>query len=128
MAKIKKIGVNLMEFNAQRVDDANVVISATMANETIAKNLDKVAKEASKNLDIQGFRKGKVPVAVVKQRYGAKLQEDAEGETLRAILADGLKELNVDNADIIGEPGVSKYEKKEDGSIEIEIKVATRPE
>ena len=116
-----------MEFNAQRVDEANAVISATLAKETIETNLDKVAKQAAKTLDIQGFRKGKVPVAVVKQRYADKLREDAEGEALRAVLAEGLKNLEIANEDLIGEPSISKFEKKEDGSIEIEIKVATKP-
>ena len=78
-------------------------------------------------MDIQGFRKGKVPVAVVKQRYAEKLTEDAEGEALRAILASGLKELNIDNADLVGEPSISKFDKKEDGSIDIEVSVACKP-
>ena len=116
-----------MEFKANRVDEANAVVSATITKETIDKNLDKVAKEAAKTMDIQGFRKGKVPVAVVKQRYADKLTEDAEGEALRAILANGLKELNIDNADLVGEPSISKFDKKEDGSIDIEVSVACKP-
>jgi len=116
-----------MEFNAKKVDEANAVISATIAKETIEKNLDKVAKEAAKTMDIQGFRKGKVPVAVVKQRYADKLTEDAEGEALRAVLANGLKELNIANEDLVGEPSISKFDKKEDGSIDIEVSVACKP-
>jgi trigger factor len=117
-----------MEFNAKRVDDANAVITSTISTETVEQNIDKVAKQAAKTMDIQGFRKGKVPVSVVKQRYADKLREDAEGEALRAVLADGLKELNIENSDLVGEPAISKFDKKEDGSIEIEIKVATKPQ
>ena len=116
-----------MEFNANRVDDANAVITSTISAEVIEKNLDKVAKQAAKTMDIQGFRKGKVPVAIVKQRYADKLTEDAEGEALRAILADALKELDIKNEDIVGEPTFSKYDKKDDGSIEVEVKVACKP-
>ncbi len=116
-----------MEFNAKKVDEANAVISATIAKETIESNLDKVAKEAAKTMDIQGFRKGKVPVAVVKSRYAEKLTEDAEGEALRAVLANGLKELNIANEDLVGEPSISKFDKKEDGSIDIEVSVACKP-
>ncbi|PLY08112.1 MAG: trigger factor [Arcobacter sp.] len=116
-----------MEFNANRVDDANAVITSTISAEVIETNLDKVAKQAAKTMDIQGFRKGKVPVSVVKQRYSDKLREDAEGEALRGILADALKELDIKNEDIVGEPTFSKYDKKEDGSIEVEVKVACKP-
>jgi trigger factor len=116
-----------MEFNATKVDDANAVISATLLKETIENNVNKIAKEASKTMDVQGFRKGKVPVNVVKQRYGSKLTEDAEGEALRDVLSNGLKDLGIANEDLVGEPAVSKFDKKEDGSIDIEIKVACKP-
>jgi trigger factor len=116
-----------MEFNANRVDEANAVISATVTKEILEANLDKVAKQASKTMNIQGFRKGKVPVAVVKQRFADKLAEDAEGDAIRKILKDGLKQLEIKNEDLIGEPTVSKFEKKEDGSIEVELSVATKP-
>ena len=116
-----------MEFNANRVDGANAVITATIAKEVVESNLDKVAKQAAKTMNVQGFRKGKVPVAVVKQRFAEKLTEDAEAEALRKILGEALKELNIANADLIGEPTISKFDKKEDGSIDIEISVACKP-
>ena len=117
-----------MEFNAQRVDEANAVITSTISKETIEKNIDKVAKQAAKTMDIQGFRKGKVPVKVVKQRYADKLREDAEGDAVRAVLTDALAELKIENTDLIGEPTFAKYDKKDDGSVEVEIKVACKPE
>ena len=113
-----------MEFNANRVDGANAVITATIAKDVVESNLDKVAKQAAKTMNVQGFRKGKDPVAVVKQRFADKLTEDAEAEALRKVLNDGLKELNVANADLIGEPTISKFDKKEDGSIDVEISLA----
>ncbi len=116
-----------MEFNANRVDGANAVITATIAKDVVESNLDKVAKQAAKTMNVQGFRKGKVPVAVVKQRFADKLTEDAEAEALRKVLNDGLKELNVANADLIGEPTISKFDKKEDGSIDVEISLAIKP-
>ncbi|WP_321311938.1 trigger factor [Halarcobacter sp.] len=116
-----------MEFNAKRVDEANAVITSTVSADTVEKNIEKIAKQAAKTLDVQGFRKGKVPVAVVKQRYGSKLREDAESDALRAVLNDGLKELDIKNEDLVGEPGISKFDKKDDGSIEVEIKVACKP-
>lgn len=116
-----------MEFNAKRVDEANALISATITKETVEKNLDKVAREAAKTMNIQGFRKGKVPVNVVKQRFADKLLEDAEADALRKVLNDGILELKIASEDLIGEPNISKFDKKEDGSIEVEIAVASKP-
>jgi trigger factor len=116
-----------MEFKANRVDEANVEITATLSKELIEKNLDNVAKAAAKTMNVQGFRKGKVPVAVVKQRYADKLLEDAQGEAIRKVLNEGLKLLELKNDDLIGEPSISKFDKKEDGSVELEISVACKP-
>ncbi|OCL85363.1 Trigger factor [Aliarcobacter thereius] len=116
-----------MEFKTNRLDEANIEITATLKKEQIEKNLDKVAKEAAKTMNIQGFRKGKVPVNVVKQRYADKLQEDAQGEAIREVLNGGLKELDVKNSDLVGEPSITKFDKKDNGDIEIEISVATTP-
>lgn len=116
-----------MKFNATKTNEANAVITATVEASAIETNLNKLAKEAAKSMDVQGFRKGKVPVAVVKSRYADKLTQDAEGEAIRAILGDALKELNINNTDLIGEPAITKFDKQENGDIEIEIELSCRP-
>jgi trigger factor len=116
-----------MEFKANKVDAANIEISATLTKEQIEKNLDTVAKQAAKTMNVQGFRKGKVPVAVVKQRFGSKLLEDARGEAIRKVIDDSLKSLDVKFEDLIGEPSVTKFDVKEDGNIDTEISIAIKP-
>ena len=106
-----------MEFNAKRINEANAIVEATITKADIDTNVNKLAKEAAKTMDVQGFRKGKVPAHIVKSRYGSKLVEDAEGEAVRGILASALEELKIANEEIIGEPTISKFDKKEDGSI-----------
>ena len=116
-----------MEFNATKTNEANAVISATIEANTVESNLNKLAKEAAKSMDVQGFRKGKVPVAVVKSRYAEKLTQDAEGEAIRNVMAEALAELKIENSDIIGEPAITKFDKKEDGNIDIEIQISCKP-
>ena len=111
----------------KKIDDANVLVSGTLDGETINKTIDKLAKEAAKQIKVDGFRPGKVPVHVVKQMHGEKLAQDAEGEALRELIDAGIKEAGVDAADMIGQPTFKKYDKKEDGSIEVEVEVSTRP-
>ncbi len=116
-----------MTFNTTKIDEANASISGIISSKTIEANLNKVALQASKTMSVQGFRKGKVPVAVVKARFGEKLTSDAEGESVREALKNGLSELKIDNKDLIGEPAITKYDKKEDGSVEFEITLNSRP-
>ena len=55
------------------------------------------------------------------------MAEDAQNEVLKEIFTEALTELNIDNASVIGEPAVTKFDKKDDGSIEIELKIASKP-
>jgi len=116
-----------MNVTVNKIDNANAEISATIEASEIAQNVEKIAKQLSKTANVQGFRKGKVPVAIIKKMYGEKLEQDAEGEVIRAVMSEGLKELGVSNADLVGEPNFTKFDKKDNGDIELTIKVAMRP-
>ncbi len=116
-----------MEIKANKINGANAEIEATISMDEVNANVEKIAKQLSKTANIQGFRKGKVPVAIIKKQYGQKLVEDAEAEALREVLSKGLDELNIANDSLIGEPTISKFDKSDD-KIEVAVKVAMRPE
>lgn len=116
-----------MNVTTNKIDAANATVAATITNEVIAANVDKIAKQIAKTTNIPGFRKGKVPLSAVKKQYGERLDQDAEAEALREVLSAGLKEIGVANESMIGEPQVSKFEKGDEG-IAVEITVAMRPE
>jgi trigger factor len=78
-------------------------------------------------MKIDGFRKGKIPVAVVKQRYGGKLVEDAHGELLRAVMADAMTELELTNDSLVGEPAITTWDEQENGDIKAEMKIFSKP-
>ncbi len=115
-----------MEIKSNKIDNANAEIRATILTDEVNANIEKIAKELAKTASVQGFRKGKVPVSVVKKQYGQKLVEDAEGEALRDVLSKGLEELNISNDSLIGEPTISKFDKS-DEKIDVVVKVAMRP-
>lgn len=116
-----------MEFKTNKIDGANAEITATLAQSDIDANVEKIAKQLAKTAKIDGFRKGKVPVSAVKKQYGDKLVQDAEGDELRKLLDNGLKDLGVANDALIGEPQITKFEKT-DGKIEVAVTIALRPE
>jgi len=115
-----------MEIKTNKIDNANAEITATISMDEVNANIEKIAKQLSKTANVQGFRKGKVPVAIIKKQYGQKLVEDAEAEALRGVLAKGLEALEIANESLIGEPNISKFDKSED-KIEVAVKVAMRP-
>lgn len=115
-----------MEIKSNKINGANAEIQAVILQEVIDANLEKIAKQLSKTANVQGFRKGKVPVAIVKKQYGERLVQDAEAEALREVLNKGLQELEIANESLIGEPNISQFDKSDD-KIEVTVKVAMRP-
>ena len=115
-----------MEIKSTKIDTANAEIIAIIPMDIVNANIEKIAKELSKTANVQGFRKGKVPMAIVKKQYGQKLVEDAEAEALREVFAKGLNELEISNESLIGEPNITKFDKSDD-KIEVTVKIAIRP-
>jgi len=108
------------------MDDANVAVGGEIDNGVIERNIDRLAKEAGKQMKVDGFRKGKVPPHVVKKLHGDKLRQDAESEALKALMDAGIAQAGVNTADIIGEPIFKKYDKQDD-KIEVELEISLRP-
>jgi trigger factor len=116
-----------MKIKTNKINSANAEIEAQIPKEVVDANVEKLAKGLTKTASVQGFRKGKVPVAVVKKQFGDRLIQDAEAEALREVLNRGLDELKVAMNSLIGEPNISNFVKNAD-SIDVTVKVAMRPE
>ncbi|WP_187647739.1 trigger factor [Nitrosophilus labii] len=116
-----------MEVSVKKTDNANAEVSAKIQKSDIESRINKIAKNLSKTLNLPGFRKGKVPSAVVKKRYGEKIEKDAEAESLQEVYAKALEELGLKKEDVLGEPAVTKFEKSEE-IIETEIKISFKPQ
>jgi len=116
-----------VKVTAKKLNDANVLVSGTIENSVIEANIDRLAKEAGKQMKVDGFRQGKVPPHVVKKLHGDKLRQDAESEALKSLMDEGVKEAGINAADIIGEPIFKKYDKQDD-KIEVELELSLRPD
>ncbi len=115
-----------MNITATKTNAANVLVVAKIETADIEKNLTKAAKHIAKTASIDGFRKGKVPLAIIKKMYGEQLQQDAENQAIQEIIETAKKDLEINSSDIIGDPSFKKYEKVDDG-IEVEITISLRP-
>ncbi len=115
-----------MKIISNKIDGANAEITATIPMDEVTAKVEKIAKQLTRTAKVDGFRKGKVPVATIKKQYGQKLIEDAEGEALREVLEKGLTEMEISNDSLIGEPNISKFDKSAD-AIEVAVKIAMRP-
>jgi len=115
-----------MNITATKTNTANVSVVAKIEAADIEKNIVKAAKHIAKTASVDGFRKGKVPVATIKKMYGEQLQQDAENQSIQDIIEGAKKDLDINTADIIGDPSFKKYDKVDDG-IDVEITISLRP-
>ncbi|MDP1784318.1 MAG: trigger factor [Sulfuricurvum sp.] len=115
-----------MKITTNKINTANAKINAAITHNMIDTNIEKIAKQLSKDAKVPGFRKGKVPMDAVKKQYGERLVQDAEAQALRDLLNEGLKLMDIAADTLIGEPQITKFEKNDNG-IEVEVTIATRP-
>jgi trigger factor len=116
-----------VETRTEKIDNANVLVKGEIPTSEVEAKVEKLAKEAGKQMKVDGFRKGKVPAHIVMKMYGEKLREDAEGEALRDMLNRAYAEAKIEPSEIIGQPIFKKYEKG-DETIEAEIQICLRPQ
>ena len=110
----------------EKINEANAVIKIEVDNSAIDAKKDQVAKKFAKQVKVDGFRKGKVPVAVVKKMYKDAIEKEAIDELIKEEYEEGLKLLDIKQDDIVGEPIFTKFDRGEEKT-EIEIKISLQP-
>ncbi|MCI6989503.1 MAG: trigger factor [Campylobacter sp.] len=115
-----------MEVNSQLLNSANATIDVKIDRKAIDDKILALAKNAAKQVKIDGFRPGKVPVSVVLKRYKSELEKDAKQELIKEAVDEGLKAINKKSDDILGEPVFGKLDDKD--ALEASIEVSFRPE
>lgn len=87
--------------------------------------VEKRLKEAAKTVRINGFRKGKVPVKVVKQRFGAGVRQEVLGELISRSFYEAVQKEDVRPA---GQPAIDPKESKEGEDFEFVATFEVYPE
>ncbi|MGE4294331.1 MAG: trigger factor [Campylobacterales bacterium] len=113
-----------MQVSSKRLNSANAAISATVDAASIAKAEDRIAQSLAREAKMDGFRKGKVPTALIKQRFKDRMAADVRSELAQQALEAGLKELG--NPELLGMPSITRFDEKAN-SFELELKLSTRP-
>ena len=110
----------------EKLNEANALIKIEVSNDIIDAKKEKVAKKFAKQVKVDGFRKGKVPVTVVKKMYAKEIEKEAIDELIKEEYEAGLKELGIEPTEVIADPIFTKFDKGEEKT-EIEIKVSLQP-
>lgn len=94
--------------------------------EAVATELESAYKKIAKTAEIKGFRKGKVPRAILKQHYGERAQYDATGPLINNSLYKALLDNEIE---AVSQPEVVNSGIVEEGKpFSYEAEVEVRPE
>lgn len=108
------------------INDANILLNTLIREEQLDQKKKMIAQNISKNIKIDGFRKGKVPLNIIENRFKDKIEQDSQNEALNDLIRESLKELNIELERIIGNPLISKFQKI-GNDIEVEAKIGIFP-
>lgn len=93
--------------------------------EQVETEVEKRLQQAAKTIRMNGFRKGKVPVKVVKQQYGAGVRQEVLGEVMSRSFYEAVQKEDVKPA---GQPSIEPKEMAEGKDIEFIATFEVYPE
>lgn len=91
----------------------------------IESEVTKRLQQAAKTVRLNGFRKGKVPLKVVKQRFGAGVRQEVIGEAMSRSFYDAVQQQDVRPA---GQPAIEPKEMAEGKDVEFVATFEVYPE
>ena len=115
-----------MNISKENIDSLNAVLKVELSAADYQERVAKVLADYRKTADMPGFRKGKVPMGIVKKRYGIPVKV----EEINKILSDSVsKYIMEEKLDILGNPLPKEvetvdWEKQEDFVFEYELGLA----
>lgn len=90
-----------MNISKEQIDNLNAVLSVSIEKEDYTERVEKILKDYRKNANIPGFRKGHVPMGMVKKQYGQAVKVDEINKILQETLNNYITE---EKLDILGNP------------------------
>ncbi|MDD7884432.1 trigger factor [Flavivirga sp. 57AJ16] len=90
-----------MNITRENVDALNAVVKVDIAKEDYSDKVEKILVDYRKTANIPGFRKGHVPMGMVKKQYGKAVLVDEVNKLLQEALN---KYLTEEKLDVLGQP------------------------
>ena len=90
-----------MNITRENKDALNAVVTVAIEKEDYASKVEKILTDYRKTANIPGFRKGHVPMGMVKKQYGKAILIDE----VNKLIQEGLnKYLTEEKLDVLGQP------------------------
>lgn len=103
-----------MKVTVEKIDDINFIVSGSVENSVIEKKVAEFKEKAAQQTKSS-------------ESKDENIEQAAAGEVFKEFIDAGIKEAKIDVENILGQPGLKKYEQR-DNSIYFEVELAISPE
>ncbi len=114
-----------MEVNVEDVSKLTKKMKIVVPQNHVSKMLNEAYKNLNSEVSIKGFRKGKVPLQILKKSYGDKVEQDVGEKLIQETYFDALEEVKLD---AVVHPDIKSHEFADDGTFIYEAEIDVRPE
>jgi len=125
MKKFKEVFLSMISTEIKNLSEIKRELTITMEKEDLEPIREKQIKRVRKEVQFPGFRKGKAPLGVIKNKYA----DTIEAYTIDAAIEEGFKKATRElDLVILGQPEAKKVDFTEQGDMISVIEFQTNPE
>ncbi|MBT8380485.1 MAG: trigger factor [Ignavibacteria bacterium] len=113
-----------MDFKVNELSSSEKEVEVTLSYDEIKNDIDSEVKKQAKDIQLPGFRKGKVPKHLLKQRFGDTLEYEASEKVANTYF---WKLAQAENLNPIGQPTMTDIKFKPGEDFSFKVKYETLP-
>ncbi len=114
-----------MDIAVENVSELTRKVTVTLPAKDVRKALDKSYKKLKKDVKLKGFRRGKIPMAVLEKNFGEQVQGEIGEKLVQETYFDAIEEKGID---AVVHPEISEVNFPDDGTFVYVAMVDVKPE
>jgi len=114
-----------MDIAVENVSELSRKVTITLPADYVRKELDKSYRKLKKEVKLKGFRRGKIPVAVLEKNFGKQVQAEVGEKLVQETYFDAIEEKGID---AVVHPEIKEVDFGDDGTFTYIAMVDIKPE
>ena len=113
-----------MDVVVEQVSELTRKLSITLPETEVSKELDKAYAKLNKEVSLKGFRRGKVPMTVLKKNFRDRVEAEVGEQLVQATYFDAIEREKID---AVVHPVINEHSFREDGTFVYVAEVDVKP-
>lgn len=114
-----------MQISIEQKDGVEKILNVTIPSEEIQSQVDSKITEYGKQVQLKGFRRGRVPKKLLIQRFGPQARQEVLGDLMNEAIKKAVEE---NKLALAGNPEVQEVKDLDDGGFQFVARLETFPE